>query len=107
MAHYALIDEETNLVTNVLVVPAEFEDNGEEYLNSIGFEGRWLKTSYNTQAGEHAFGGTPLRKNYAGIGYLYSAELDAFIPPKPILECYLDESTCQWVITDPTYLENK
>lgn len=56
----------------------------------------WKKTSYNTVAGEHILGGTPFRKNYAGIGYTYDPNRDAFIPPKQYPSWILDEQTCQW-----------
>jgi hypothetical protein len=57
-----------------------------------------LQTSYNTQAGVHAFGGTPFRGHYAGIGYTYDESLDAFIPPKATQgQWVLDESTFSWV----------
>ena len=58
--------------------------------------GKWIQTSYNTRHGVHALGGTPLRKNYAGIGYTYDKERDAFIPPKCEESWTLNESTCQW-----------
>ena len=54
----------------------------------------WIQTSYNTQGGKHKLGGTPLRKNYAGIGYTYDSQRDAFIPPCPYASWVLDEDTC-------------
>ena len=54
------------------------------------------KNSYNTHGGVHANGGTPLRKNYAGVGYSYDATRDAFIPPKPYTSWTLNDSTCLW-----------
>ena len=54
------------------------------------------RTSYNTRGGEHVNGGTPFRKNYAGIGYTYDEARDAFIPPKPFDSWLLDEDTCLW-----------
>ena len=63
--------------------------------------GTWLKTSYNTTAGEHRNGGTPFRKNYAGIGFAYDADRDAFIPPKPFASWVLDEDTCTWSAPTP------
>ena len=88
MAHFAKI--ENNIVIDVLVVPDEHEHEGQQYLNSLGLEGTWIQTSYNGN----------IRKNYAGIGYAYNEDLDAFIPPKPEVERYLDTETCQWVITE-------
>ena len=58
--------------------------------------GTWKQTSYNTQAGQHTLGGTPFRKNYAGIGYTYDETLDAFVPPKPFASWVLDTDKAQW-----------
>jgi hypothetical protein len=58
--------------------------------------GTWLQTSYNTIGGVHTLGGTPLRKNFAGVGYTYDAQKDAFIPPKPYASWTLNEDTCNW-----------
>jgi hypothetical protein len=89
MAHYAKVVN--NLVTQVIVAEAEFF---ETFVDSS--PGEWIQTSYNTYGGVHLQGGTPLRKNYAGIGYTYNRELDAFIPPKPYASWSLNEETCQW-----------
>ena len=56
----------------------------------------YKQTSYNTHGGVHSLGGTPFRKNYAGLGYTYDAQRDAFIPPKPYNSWVLDENTCLW-----------
>lgn len=81
MSHWAEIDN-NNIVLRVLVCSNDEPDEGYSWLvEQLG--GRWLKTSYNTRGGIHLFGDTPLRKNYAGIGYTYDEILDAFIPPKP------------------------
>ena len=56
----------------------------------------YKQTSYNTHGGVHNLGGTPFRKNYAGLGYTYDANRDAFIPPKPYNSWVLDENTCLW-----------
>ena len=96
MAHFAQIDE-NNVVVQVLVVPDAQEDRGQEFLaNDLNLGGTWKKTSYNTTGGVHANGGTPYRKNYAGIGYTYDAARDAFIPPKPFASWILNEATCLW-----------
>lgn len=58
--------------------------------------GLWLQTSYNTYGGEHRFGGVPLRKNFAGVGYTYDAVRNAFIPPRPYESWGLNETTCLW-----------
>ena len=98
MAHYAFLDN-NNIVTKVIVGIDETEtieglDTETWYGN---FKGQTCKrTSYNTQGGVHANGGTPYRKNYAGIGYTYDAARDAFIPPKPFESWVLNENTCQW-----------
>jgi hypothetical protein len=96
MAHYAFIDQ-NNIVTEVIVGKDEGED-GIDWEQHYGeFRGLTCKrTSYNTFAGQHKEGGTPFRKNYAGIGYSYDAQRDAFIPPKPFPSWALDEQTCQW-----------
>ena len=99
MAHYAFLDE-NNFVTEVIVGRDENEviegiSDWESYYGNFRGQ-RCLRTSYNTFGGKHNNGGTPLRKNYAGIGYSYSDELDAFIPPKPFPSWVLNEDTCLW-----------
>ena len=89
MSHFAKI--ENGLVTQVIVAEAEFFDT---FIDLS--PGEWLQTSYNTYAGEHTLGGTPLRKNYAGIGFTYDKTRDAFIPPKPYSSWTLNEDTCLW-----------
>lgn len=98
MAHFAEIDN-NNIVLRVLVVPDDQEHRGHDFLAvDLGLGGTWLQTSYNTYAGQHATGGTPFRKNYAGIGFTYDPARDAFIPRKPEQgDWQLDEETCQWV----------
>lgn len=99
MAHWAQIDE-NSIVINVTVGDNSDPSGDEGYswlIENIG--GTWIKTSYNTKGGVHLEGGTPLRKNYAGIGYLYDPVRDAFIPPKPEVEgkeFILNEETCLW-----------
>ena len=89
-----------NIVEKVVVVSndiATTEQAGVDFLNNLyGTRDIWKQTSYNTVAGEHLLGGTPFRKNHAGIGYTYSQERDAFIPPKPFSSWVLDESTLDW-----------
>jgi hypothetical protein len=105
MAHFAEIDE-NNIVTRVLVVDNDQEDRGQEFLaTDLGLGGTWIKTSYNTIAGVHSNGGTPLRKNYAGIGYTYDSVRDAFIPPKPFASWVLNEDTCLWDAPTPMPVE--
>jgi len=87
--HYAKI--ENSIVTRVIVAEAEFFDT---FVDDSS--GEWLQTSYNTSGGIHLNGGTPLRKNYAGIGFVYDKVRDAFIPPQPYPSWTLIEATCQW-----------
>jgi hypothetical protein len=99
VAHYAELDE-NNIVTQVFVgrdeddLPEGITD-WEVYYARPGFTVK--RTSYNTQAGQHTNGGTPFRGNYAGIGYKYDAELDAFISPQPYPSWTLSTTTFQWV----------
>ena len=105
MAHWAELDE-NNIVTRVLVGSNEDPDEGYQWLiDNLG--GTWVKTSYNTQGGVHSLGGTPLRKNYAGIGYSYDATRDAFIPPKPFNSWLLNEDTCLWDAPTPYPTDGK
>lgn len=89
MSHYARI--ENDLVTQVIVAEQDFVDT---------LPGEWVQTSYNTHGNEHP-NGTPLRKNYAGIGYTYNRELDAFIAPKPAGEYTLNTTTGLWEPVEP------
>jgi hypothetical protein len=75
----------------------EREDIGIDFLTKLHGWAIWKQTSYNTKGGVHLSGGTPLRKNHAGIGYTYDEDRDAFIAPKPNLPSWiLNESTCLW-----------
>jgi len=74
----------------------EQEVNGIDFLTKLTGWAVWKQTSYNTSGGVHLLGGTPFRKNYAGIGYTYDEDRDAFIPPKPFNSWVLNETTCQW-----------
>jgi hypothetical protein len=94
MSHWAEIDE-NNTVLRVLVGDNSEPDEGEAFMNSLG--GTWVQTSYNGR----------IRKNYAGIGYTYSEQHDAFIAPKP--ECHpdavtFDEQTCTWSCPDASHV---
>ena len=89
MSHYAKVVD--GKVTQVIVAEAEFFNTFVD--NSPG---QWIQTSYNTHGGVHKNGGTPLRKNYAGIGYTYDSVKDAFIPPKPFESWTLNDDTCLW-----------
>jgi len=99
MSHYAQLDE-NNVV--VFVIHAKSNDKEDEFTESTG--NVWKQTSYNTYGGIHYTDGEPsadqskaLRYNYAGIGYSYDADRDAFIPPQPHASWVLDEATSLWV----------
>ena len=96
MAHYAFLNMQ-NVVTEVITGKDETEGptNWEIHYGNLR-EQICKRTSYNTAEGEHRLGGTPFRKNYAGIGYTYDVGKDAFIPPQPFASWTLNEETCQW-----------
>ena len=93
MAHFAQLNE-NNVVLQVIVIHNnELLDNGVEseakgiaFCQSLFPGTSWVQTSYNAN----------IRKNYAGIGFTYDAQRDAFIPPKPFPSWVLNEATCQW-----------
>jgi hypothetical protein len=75
----------------------ESEEKGIQFLKSLyGQDTNWKQTSYNTINGIHTLGGTPFRKNHAGINYTYDSQRDAFIPIKPYNSWVLNEDTCNW-----------
>lgn len=105
MAHYAFINE-NNIVVEVITGRNEDEvvdgiSDWEAYYTTKREGLRAIRTSYNTRAGEHIFDGTPFRGNYAGEGYSYNEELDAFIPPKVYDSWVLDETCFCWVAPTP------
>lgn len=89
MSHFAKVCD--GKVVQVIVAEPEFFDT---FVDSS--PGTWIQTSYNTYGGKHLLGGTPLRKNYAGIGYTYDSARDAFIPPQPFTSWTLNEESCLW-----------
>ena len=89
MSHFAKV--ENGVVTQVIVIEQDVLN-----LGHWGDPASWVQTSYNTYGGVHSQGGTPLRKNYAGIGYTYDSVRDAFIPPQPYASWVLNEDTCLW-----------
>lgn len=88
MSHFAKV--ENRIVTAVIVAE-------QDYIDSLEDKDLYVQTSYNTKGGVHELGGTPLRKNYAGIGFTYDQERDAFIPQKPYASWTLNEDTCLWI----------
>jgi hypothetical protein len=74
----------------------EQENIGIDFLTKLTGWAIWKQTSYNTSANTHSNNGTPFRKNFAGIGYTYDENRDAFIPPKPFNSWILNEDTCLW-----------
>jgi len=99
MAHFAKLGT-GNIVERVAVLSndvATTEQAGVDFLNNLhSSRDVWKQTSYNTHGGEHKLGGTPFRKNYAGVGYTYDEVRDAFIAPKPFKSWILNEESCTW-----------
>lgn len=100
MSHFAKVVD--GKVVSVIVAEPEFFQT---FVDSS--PGQWIQTSYNTHGGVHANGGTPLRKNYAGVGYSYDATKDAFIPPQPFASWTLDDATCLWNAPVPMPTDGK
>ena len=104
MAHFAKLDNDNKVLKvhvlgNTVITDSEgieHENLGIKYLTKIHKYLKWKQTSYNTYKGVHRLGGTPFRKNYAGIGYTYDETRDAFISPKPYISWTLNETTCCW-----------
>ena len=99
MAHFAKV--ENGIVTQVIVAEQDVIDSG-----LFGDPASWVQTSYNTSGGWHPEG-RPLRKNYAGIGYTYDPERDAFIPGQPYPSWTLNEETCLWEPPIPRPVDGK
>ena len=99
MAYFAKL-KTGNIIETVEVVSndiATTEQAGVDFLNNLyNTSDVWKQTSYNTIGGVHLLGGTPFRKNYAGVDYSYDQIKDAFIPPKPFNSWILNETTCLW-----------
>ena len=94
MAHFAEVDD-NNIVTRVLVVPNEQEHRGQDFLaNDLGLGGNWIQTSYNAR----------IRKNYAGIGFIYHTDIDAFSPAKCHDEAVLNADTALWDCTNASHV---
>jgi hypothetical protein len=89
MAHFAKVVN--GIVENVIVAEPEFFNN---FVDEA--PGEWIQTSYNTRGGVHSEGGTPLRKNFASVGFTYDSERDAFIAPQPYASWTLNSTTFLW-----------
>ena len=100
MSHFAKV--ENGIVTQVIVIEQDVLASG-----LWGDPASWVQTSYNTHGGQHTLGGTPLRKNYAGIGFTYDSVRDAFIAPQPFNSWLLNEDTCQWEAPTPMPVDGK
>jgi len=97
MSHFAQI--QNGIVTKVIVAEQDVIDSGL-------FGAGWVQTSYNTHGGQHPEG-RPLRKNYAGVGYTYDAQRDAFVAPQPYASWTLDDATCLWNAPTPMPTDDK
>jgi len=105
MAHFAEIDA-NNIVTRVLVVDDLHQADGQNYLaNELGLGGTWIQTSYNTIGGVHTNGGTPLNKNYAGIGYTWDGT--GFHAPQPFPSWKLNADSYLWEAPTPMPTDGK
>jgi hypothetical protein len=104
MAHYAKLGINSKVIAVHVVADAdcqnadgvEDEEVGRQFLERIHNYPHWVKTSYNTQGGQHKNGGTPLRGNYAGIGMIYDEDNDLFLPKKPYASWVLNTSEARW-----------
>jgi hypothetical protein len=114
MASFAKLNNNNVVITVVSVVNKVLEDSngveqeaiGIDFLTKLTGYSLWKQTSYNTHGGVHDNGGTPLRKNHAGIDYTYDEGRDAFIPPKPFNSWVLNEDTCNWKAPIPYPITN-
>ena len=113
MAYFSKLDD-NNVVTQVVSVNnsvlldennVEQESKGIEFLHNLYKDSTavWKQTSYNTLGGEHLLGGTPFRKNYGAIGYIYNQEADAFHAPVPYDDVN-DRVLNSWTLNTTTYL---
>jgi hypothetical protein len=94
VAHWARV--QNGIVTNVIVIEKEVLD-----LGHWGDPAEWVQTSYNTSGGKHLLGGTPLRGNYAGLGFTYDSVNDVFYPPSPFPSWVLNNVTWTWEAPTP------
>ena len=96
MSHFAKI--ENGIVTQVIVAEQDFIDT---------LEGQWIQTSYNTFGNQHKLGGTPLRGNFAGIGFTYDQQNDVFYTPQPYSSWALNQTTWLWEAPTPMPKDGK
>ena len=104
MAHYAKLGANNKVISVEVVADkdcqnadgVEDEEVGRQFLERIHSWPLWKKTSYNTAGGQHKLGGTPLRGNYAGIGYTYDEDNDLFLPKKPYASWTLNVAEARW-----------
>jgi hypothetical protein len=101
MAHFVEVNAFYEVIKGVVLDDKDTQDSAGNEIESIGakylhdgFGGTWLRTSYNTTGGTHRLGGTPFRKNYAGVGCTYDKTRDAFLPVKEFPSWVLNEDTC-------------
>jgi len=114
MASFAKIGLNSKVIEVLSVVNEVIHDSngieqeaiGIDFLTKLTGYPLWKQTSYNTYGGVHSSGGTPLRKNHAGIGYIYDEDRDAFIPPKIYNSWILNEDTCLWEAPIPYPQDN-
>jgi hypothetical protein len=114
MASFAKIGLNNKVIEVISVVNEVLHDSngieqeviGIDFLTKLTGYPVWKQTSYNTHGGVHDNGGTPLRKNHAGIGYTYDEDRDAFIPKKTFNSWILNESTCNWEAPIPYPQDN-
>jgi hypothetical protein len=104
MAHFAELDSENKVVRVIVVSNEDILDSTNQENEEVGIAfckrllgGTWKQTSYNNN----------IRKNYAGVGYTYNAEKDAFIPPKPFPSWILNETSCKWECPVPYPTDEK
>ena len=104
MAHFAKLGINSKVISVEVVADndcknadgVEDESVGIQFLENIHGWPLWKRTSYNTTGNTHKLGGTPFRKNYAGVGHTYDEDRDAFIPPKPHASWVLNETSCTY-----------
>lgn len=95
MAYFTELNGNSEVI-RVIVVDDRFEADGENWCRNFFGGNNWKQTSYETHGGVHSQGKIPFRKNYAGIGYKYDSNRDAFIPPQPFASWIIDEGKGLW-----------